>query len=324
MDNNDRGFGLTRGQYYKYSNDLKIESDWGFEVSPVAGTLSIDFSLSDKAQDTVREHFGVSSVPIGEERNIYLQASYAPENGDVTTLLYGSGLRESFEPDKDLANFIRYSIHEYADRELGTSPIKLLDESTTKYLRSEGYEHPEDTGIDTNADFKPSKRWELDAIRTWTFERSSTEDDITKSASVAVAALPYDYECHKLAVYDGDSERLLGYVFPVDAEDSEICENLLDRGRDPVSCEWEDGYGHLCSKDGWLVSQVEEGIVRENEYLDSDLEYPENVQDHIISCENPEEVHGIAGYLQMRAKADGEVRRQANKGDRPRSSSDER
>lgn len=214
MDNNDRGFGLTRGQYYKYSNDLKIESDWGFEVSPVAGTLSIDFSLSDKAQDMVREHFGVSSVPTGEERNIYLQARYAPENGDVTTLLYGSELQETFEPDKDLANFIRYSIHEYADRELGTSPTKLLDEATTEYLRSEGYEHPEDTGIDTGEDLKP-----------------------------------------------------------------------------PIG---------------------------------SDLGYPENVQDCTVRSERPEEAHGIAGYLQMRAKTGDDARRQANRGVLPKSFGDER
>lgn len=59
----------------------------------------------------------------------------------------------------------------------------------------------------------------------------------------------YNYDLHCFAVYSEDG--YLGSIYPDTIEDMKSCIRQLDNGNDPVSDEWEDGLGNICTIDGW-------------------------------------------------------------------------
>lgn len=59
----------------------------------------------------------------------------------------------------------------------------------------------------------------------------------------------FDYDLYIFEVeYD---DYYLGNIYPDSLETQERMIEEMDAGKDPITCGWEDGYGHTCTTDGW-------------------------------------------------------------------------
>ena len=45
--------------------------------------------------------------------------------------------------------------------------------------------------------------------------------------------------------------HLLGSIYPRTREESAECEKRLDKGSEPITDKWDDGFGNICTSDGW-------------------------------------------------------------------------
>lgn len=59
----------------------------------------------------------------------------------------------------------------------------------------------------------------------------------------------YEINCDALKVVKDD--KVLGYIYPANDDDMELCKRDLDAGKDPITAGWEDGNGNTCTLNGW-------------------------------------------------------------------------
>lgn len=72
-----------------------------------------------------------------------------------------------------------------------------------------------------------------------------------KEHNIEIFETELDYDLHMFKVYRND--ELIGTIVPNSIEDMQACISGLNDGECPICDRWEDGFGHTCNEDGWLI-----------------------------------------------------------------------